>query len=141
MTRATASNSKWQRRSREAWREVLTRFAASGLKVEAFCAHEGVSVSSFRRWRSLLADEVSLGGDLPPARRADRLSRCGPARRPAASSCASIWEGGDPPPVARLMFFPEGAVRVHVYGQPVDMRQSFDGLYAPTRHALGCDPL
>ena len=39
------------------------------------------------------------------------------------------------------MFFPEGAVRVHVYGQPVDMRQSFDGLYAPTRHALGCDPL
>ena len=39
------------------------------------------------------------------------------------------------------MFFPEGAVRVHVYGQPVDMRQSFDGLYALTRHALGCDPL
>ena len=66
MTRATASNNKWQRRSREAWREVLTRFAASGLEVEAFCAHEGVSVSSFRRWRSLLADEVSLGGDLPP---------------------------------------------------------------------------
>ena len=39
------------------------------------------------------------------------------------------------------MFFPEGAVRVHVYGQPVDMRKSFDGLYALTRHALGCDPL
>ena len=39
------------------------------------------------------------------------------------------------------MFFPEGAVRVHVYGQPVDMRKSFDGLYALTRQALGCDPL
>ena len=39
------------------------------------------------------------------------------------------------------MFFPEGAVRVHVYGRPVDMRKSFDGLYALTRQALGCDPL
>mgnify|MGYP003444660645 FL=1 len=39
------------------------------------------------------------------------------------------------------MFFPEGAVRVHVYGRPVDMRKSFDGLYALTCQALGCDPL
>ena len=39
------------------------------------------------------------------------------------------------------MFFPEGRVRVHVYGHPVDMRKSFDGLYALTRHQLGCDPL
>ena len=66
MTRATASNNKWQRRSREAWREVLTRFAASGLEVEAFCAHEGLSVSSFRRWRNLLAAEVPRAADLPP---------------------------------------------------------------------------
>ncbi len=27
------------------------------------------------------------------------------------------------------MFFPEGQVRVHVYGRPVDMRKSYDGLY------------
>lgn len=39
------------------------------------------------------------------------------------------------------MFFPEGQIRVHLYGQPVDMRKSFDGLYALTRHALGQDPL
>ena len=39
------------------------------------------------------------------------------------------------------MFFPEGAVRVHLYGQPVDMRKSFDGLYALTRNRLGADPL
>lgn len=39
------------------------------------------------------------------------------------------------------MFFPEGHIRVHLYGQPVDMRKSFDGLYALTRHALGQDPL
>ena len=39
------------------------------------------------------------------------------------------------------MFFPEGQIRVHVYGRPVDLRNSFDGLYALTRHALGQDPL
>ena len=37
------------------------------------------------------------------------------------------------------MFFPEGQVRVHVYGLPVDMRKSYDGLYALTRHALWLD--
>ena len=39
------------------------------------------------------------------------------------------------------MFFPEGNIRVHLYGQPVDMRRSFDGLYALTRQQLGKDPL
>lgn len=39
------------------------------------------------------------------------------------------------------MFFPEGQVRVHLYGRPVDMRKSFDGLYALTRHAMGEDPV
>jgi putative transposase len=46
--------------------KVLARFAASGLEVEAFCAHEGLSVSSFRRWRNLLAAEVPSAADLPP---------------------------------------------------------------------------
>lgn len=39
------------------------------------------------------------------------------------------------------MFFPEGSVRVWVYGQPTDMRKSFDGLYALVRNALKQDPL
>lgn len=39
------------------------------------------------------------------------------------------------------MFFPEGQVRVHLYGRPVDMRRSFDGLYALTRQELGQDPM
>ena len=39
------------------------------------------------------------------------------------------------------MFFPEGSVRVHLYGEPVDMRRSFDGLYALAKHQLKCDPL
>ena len=39
------------------------------------------------------------------------------------------------------MFFPEGRVRVFVYGEPVSMRLSFDGLYALARHAMQQDPL
>jgi transposase len=39
------------------------------------------------------------------------------------------------------MFFPEGQIRVHLYGRPCDMRKSFDGLFALTRNELGCDPL
>ncbi|HEV8695831.1 MAG TPA: IS66 family insertion sequence element accessory protein TnpB [Lysobacter sp.] len=39
------------------------------------------------------------------------------------------------------MFFPEGHIRVWLYGEPVDMRKSFDGLYGLARHRLGQDPL
>src|ERR1017187_7217123 len=42
---------------------------------------------------------------------------------------------------ARLMFFPEGRIRVHLYGQPCDMRKSFDGLSALVRNALGREPM
>jgi transposase len=39
------------------------------------------------------------------------------------------------------MFFPEGQLRVYLYGQPADLRRSFDGLQALVRHGLGGDPL
>lgn len=39
------------------------------------------------------------------------------------------------------MFFPEGQVRVYVYGEPADMRRSFDGLHALTAQAMKLDPL
>jgi len=39
------------------------------------------------------------------------------------------------------MFFPEGQVRVFVYGEPVNLCLSFDGLYALTRHTIGADPM
>ena len=38
------------------------------------------------------------------------------------------------------MFFPEGQIRVHLYGKPCDMRRSFDGLSAMVRHELRGDP-
>ena len=39
------------------------------------------------------------------------------------------------------MFFPEGRVRVHLYGKPCDMRKSFDGLQVLVRQELQADPL
>jgi transposase len=39
------------------------------------------------------------------------------------------------------MFFPEGQIRVFLYGQPADMRCSYDGLQALTRHRMGHEPL
>ena len=39
------------------------------------------------------------------------------------------------------MFFAEGQIRVHLYGQPCDMRKSYDGLQALARHAMGLNPL
>ena len=39
------------------------------------------------------------------------------------------------------MFFPEGQIRVQLYGQPCDMRKSFDGLQAVVSHVMGEDPL
>lgn len=39
------------------------------------------------------------------------------------------------------MFFPEGQIRVHLYGQPVDMRRSYNGLYAMTREGLKQNPM
>jgi transposase len=39
------------------------------------------------------------------------------------------------------MFFPESRVRVFLYGQPTDMRKSYDGLYALARQGFQADPL
>lgn len=58
---AIEANGKWRRRSRAQWRAVFERFGAGGLGVVAFCEREGNSVSSFRRWRSLLADAAPDG--------------------------------------------------------------------------------
>jgi hypothetical protein len=61
-----AVKGKWRRRSRAQWRAVFERFDASGLGVVAFCEREGISVSSFRRWRGLLADEAPGAPDGAP---------------------------------------------------------------------------
>lgn len=39
------------------------------------------------------------------------------------------------------MFFPEGQIRILLYGVPCDMRKSFNGLQALVRQGMQCDPL
>ncbi|WP_407084241.1 IS66 family insertion sequence element accessory protein TnpA [Thauera humireducens] len=58
MSKVTASNDKWRRRSRQEWQTVFARFAKSGLGVEPFCVREGLRESTFRCWCSVLGDEV-----------------------------------------------------------------------------------
>lgn len=52
---------KWRRRSRREWEEILDRFEASGLTLRRFCESEGLSHSTFERWRSQLLRERSGG--------------------------------------------------------------------------------
>lgn len=49
---------KRRRRGGVAWRAILERCSASGLSAPVFCAREGISVQSFRRWRARLGREV-----------------------------------------------------------------------------------
>jgi putative transposase len=42
---------KRRRLGADVWRELLAKFADSGLSVRAFCAQEGISTSSFNWWR------------------------------------------------------------------------------------------
>jgi hypothetical protein len=60
---ASAVRGKWRRRSREEWRAVFERFAASGQSIRQFCEREELSKSSFERWRGLLAGETPVAAD------------------------------------------------------------------------------
>ena len=57
-----------QRRRRldtRSWREVMLRFGEAGTTVSAFCAREGLSTSSFYRWRERLGSAGGAGGAAP----------------------------------------------------------------------------
>lgn len=43
-----------QRRSEQAWRELVTRQVQSGLTVQGFCEREGINAYSLYGWRSRL---------------------------------------------------------------------------------------
>jgi putative transposase len=47
------------------WREVMLRFGESGTTVSVFCAREGLSMSSFYRWRERLGSVGEAGGAAP----------------------------------------------------------------------------
>jgi hypothetical protein len=79
-TKGSEMSASGQRRrlSEAQWREVMQRFDGARATVEDFCTGEGVSTTSFYRWRALLAQArparhrpaVSARRDLAPVRAA-----------------------------------------------------------------------
>ena len=53
----------WRRHPEQAWRAMIEGHRRSGMSIEAFCAREGVSRSSFGRWRSLIAARAGGASD------------------------------------------------------------------------------
>lgn len=54
------SGVKRRRLDLPSWREVMRRFEAAGTSVQAFCTNEGLSTTSFYRWRERVDDEVAV---------------------------------------------------------------------------------
>lgn len=51
----TANKARKIFRSADQWRAIMSRYAASGLTQEQFCAREGLAISTFCSWRSRVA--------------------------------------------------------------------------------------
>lgn len=60
------------RRSREQWRRLMLDYEASGQSQQVFCREHGLALSTFARWRGILAGHPSAVGD-EPAGEAQRL--------------------------------------------------------------------
>ena len=61
-----------RRLDRCGWREVMRRFEGAGATVSEFCMHEGLSQSSFYRWRERLgAGDDAAGVAARPGRRSE----------------------------------------------------------------------
>ena len=73
------------RRSAEQWREIVSRFEASDLTVDAFCAAEGLRRRMLRRWQH----KFSLPGEVAPARKSTRKGFVELADTPAD---AAAWD-------------------------------------------------
>lgn len=73
-----------QRRRRldtRSWREVMLRFGEADMTVSAFCAREGLSTSSFYRWRERLGSVGDAGGAALPRGGRSQLAAAASRRR------------------------------------------------------------
>ena len=71
----------------QGWREVLDRFAKSGVSAVAFCEREGLSSKSFYRWRERLERE-------PNQRRVARAQPSSPSSPSSPSTAAGFIDVG-----------------------------------------------
>ena len=137
-----------QRRSESAWREIVARQEQSGLTVflRARGTQCGQPIRLARPTAAGTCRKERSPADLPksPCQKVLRsVHRSGSDRFepwPLRSAAGFRWRRAAAPG-PRLMFFPEGHIRVHLYGYPCDMRKSFPGLYALTRQGLQANPL
>jgi hypothetical protein len=83
---------RWRRLDTRSWREVMLRFGEAGTTVSAFCAREGLSTSSFYRWRERLDSVGDAGGAAP--RRGGRSEL---AVQPTAAGFIDLGHLGGPP--------------------------------------------
>jgi hypothetical protein len=65
---------KQRRLGERAWRDLIGRCEAAGAPVREFCQREGLSISSFQRWRSRLARQTPAVSARQPARGASAAS-------------------------------------------------------------------
>lgn len=78
-----------KRRSAEAWRAMVARFAQSGMTEDAYCEGEGVSAKLFHRWRMKRVRATSRAVAERPARVAPS-----PAATAGFVDLGSLKEGG-----------------------------------------------
>jgi hypothetical protein len=55
-----------QRRTRHQWQALVEGWAESGLTQKAYCTQQGISVTSFHRWREQLDQEAAVGDQALP---------------------------------------------------------------------------
>ncbi|MEF8699747.1 MAG: IS66 family insertion sequence element accessory protein TnpB [Candidatus Accumulibacter sp. UW20] len=91
------------RRSADDWQGLLSRFAGSGLSVTDFCAQEGISDTSFHRWRG------RLGG--AGAEKGTRLTASSPS---AAFVDVGALREGSPPSRLELTLDLGGGLQLHL---------------------------
>ena len=75
MSTIKSGTRKRQRRSRDQWQALLSRFGTAGLRVASSCVRESISEASFYRWRGLLP---SSGAGHPDAQSAGAFVDLGP---------------------------------------------------------------
>ena len=102
----TTTKGKRRHLSADEWRGVLQRFSEGGQALSAFCRREGLSVSSFRLWRSKLTTKI------------DELSAVPAAVEDEGAGFVDLGELGDAPPATsgrlELRLDLGGGVTLHI---------------------------
>jgi len=62
MQTTSKQSTRRPRRNSDQWRNIVTRFENSGMKVKDFCRKENLARATFSKWRSQFSKEPLLPG-------------------------------------------------------------------------------